>query len=156
MKSNQELTNDIWNHIEQMSQTQDRFADVLLKNGSVRDTSTLPHDVRERATQIINEIDSKPKRCWMNARVAALLDDCQYVEGLVLIRDFIPFEHAWVEIGGHVVELTMVERPDPPEDSVYIGVEYSTPEIEDAAKQNRYSCTVTNGLEFLRRMEREN
>ena len=141
---------EFWADIKQRAQTNDWLAQALLEDGSVRDTSPLQSDLRRTAQQIIESINPQPKQCWVNARRASVFEECQYVEGLTLVGDFSPFEHAWVEIEDQVIELTMREKPDTPENSIYIGIEYSGDDIEEAATQNRYDTAVTDGLEFLR------
>jgi len=132
----------LWNDIEHRARTNGWLAQALLEDGSVCNTSSLPRDLREVANRVIDTIEPQPRGCWVNAREASMAEEFEYVEGLVLVGDYPPFEHAWVELDGLVVELTWRERPNPPEDSIYIGTKYTSADIKKANKQNRYSSWI--------------
>lgn len=82
---------------------------------------------RRVALRLRSESDANPRRCYENAyRAVAAYDggrDVQYVEGVALGKHPGRISaHAWVEIDGHVAELTWPWHSPDPTDAVYFGV----------------------------------
>ena len=143
--------------IEQIGRLRGRkdwTAEMVIEQGSVRNTSPLTSDQSMVVNELINDIDAAPKYCFENSRRAAFHhEDAVYTEGYVFLSNYdLAIEHAWVELDERVAELTFKERPDVPEDSVYLGVSYEEDTVRDVLAERTYGCTVSH---WLKRREAE-
>ena len=146
-----ELSTD---QIARLRGQKDWTAEMVIEQGSIRDTSPLTSDQSLVVNELIDAIDAAPKYCFENSRRAAFHhEDAVYTEGYVFLSDYdLAIEHAWVELDGRVAELTFKERPDVPEDSVYLGVSYEEDTVRDVLSERTYGCTVSH---WLKRQEAE-
>ncbi|WP_435319027.1 hypothetical protein [Haloarchaeobius sp. TZWSO28] len=98
-------------------------------DGDWRTTVTLSNSERDLIAHLSRIVGCRPQLCYMNALLMAAdfgsKYNLTYVEGYALIEGSTsPIAHAWVELDGKVVELTMPNSPQPNPGDVYFGKEY--------------------------------
>jgi len=105
--------------------------DWLLSQYQPRNRESLPPDI----AKVMKDFGGPIKECFHTTQtLVASLDRAQYVEGFVFNCAIIPIEHAWIEVDGYVVELTLRSDPErkgeavitPDPEWIYIGIPMGT------------------------------
>jgi hypothetical protein len=123
----------ILDHLESLQRISER-AGVYYAEGHWRKIAPLSDRELELVDLFKTGVDCQPRQAYRNALLVAAsfgrTHDVVYVEGYVMTSSFnVPLEHAWVELNGKVIELTLPRGPVPDSDAAYLGVEFSS---EDA------------------------
>lgn len=110
-------------------------AETYYTDGEWRETTALSQEERELARLFDRAVDCQSRQCYRNALLVAASFggsyDVTYVEGYVMADSVVsPIAHAWVELNGKVVELTLPGGPEPNDDVAYLGVEYGLENVE--------------------------
>lgn len=103
---------DLEDHLEsylQSASNMDAEADEYLRDGSPQRVAALTEDEQDFVETVERAVDAQPKACYKNCQLAAAeWDELTYVEGYTMsARVPVPIQHAWVELNGKVVELTL-------------------------------------------------
>jgi len=104
-------------------------ADTYYRDGSWRTVNSLTDDDRDLVDRFDAAVGCQPRQAYQTALTTAAIFgdkiDVVYVEGYLMAESFSsPMAHAWVELRGKVVELTLPEGPQPELDAAYFGIEY--------------------------------
>lgn len=130
--------------------TVDSAAQVCLKRGDFRNTTSLVDSERQIIEQIMEQIEPIPKGCFRNSQLAVLdsnVDSVSYVEGYTLSREVpIPIHHAWIEVNEKVAEITIPRASLSPGDAVYFGVEYDLEMLQHIRDEGRLGHPVAGNL----------
>lgn len=123
----------ILDHLESLQRISER-ARVYYADGNWRKVAPLSDEELELVDLFKIGVDCQPRQAYRNALLVATsfgrTYDVVYVEGYVMTSSFnAPLEHAWVELNGKVIEVTLPEGPIPGSNTAYLGVEFSS---EDA------------------------
>ncbi len=116
------------------------YAHGYYTDGTWRTVAELTDDERKEAERLIKVLDCVPNSCYRNAQLvtAGKRGELAYVEGFVLPGDTRnPLEHAWVEMNGKVVELTLPSRPQPTPEATYFGKSFSYESVVDEVNSAR-------------------
>lgn len=103
---------DLEAHLEsylQDASNLDPEAEEYLRDGSPRTVDDLTADEQDLVEAIERAVEAQPKACYKNCQLAAAeWDEVAYVEGYTMsARVPVPLQHAWVELNGKVVEITL-------------------------------------------------
>jgi hypothetical protein len=120
---------ELLDHLESLRRFSDE-ADAYYRDGSWRGVAPLTNEELELAEEFIRTLDCRPQQSYRNALLTAATygqsHDLVYVEGYVRpSSSTVPVAHAWVELNGKVVELTLPDGPDPSCTAAYLGIEFS-------------------------------
>ncbi|OAQ53966.1 hypothetical protein HTG_00115 [Natrinema mahii] len=124
----------ILDHLQSLRRFSER-AETYYADGSWRETAPLTSEELELTDLFEVAADCEPQQCYRNALLTAATfgesHDVVYVEGYVMANSFnSPIEHAWVELNGKVIELTLPEGPVPEDDATYLGIEFPVEDVK--------------------------
>lgn len=122
--------------------------DTYYTDGEWREVSALTEEERELAQLFDKGVDCQPRQCYRNALLTAASFgnqyDVTYVEGYVMVDSVVsPLAHAWVELKGKVVELTLPDGPQPDDDAAYLGIEYGLDRVESKVYDEQVAEPLT-------------
>lgn len=124
----------ILDHLESKRRLSEQ-AETYYSTGEWRETTSLTDEELELAELFDKGVNCQHQECYRNALLSAASFgeqyDVVYVEGFTMTEELVtPIAHAWVELGGKVVELTFPDGPQPNPDAAYLGVEFPLDEVK--------------------------
>lgn len=91
----------------------DMVSQYIKENGESSVSQVLTQDEYEYVKYLTATFEAKAKQCFYNAQMICLMAgsldaDVKYVEGYVKSAGRVPVHHAWVEVNGKTVDVTLV------------------------------------------------
>jgi hypothetical protein len=83
---------------------------------SISESSSSLKVNRPLSRQLRQDIEARPKECWLNALSGLYMPwfqgEVYYVEGLLKICEGLWIEHGWLQINGEIVDPTLDDQGD--------------------------------------------
>jgi hypothetical protein len=91
----------------------DMVSQYILENGEYSVSQVLTQDEHKYVKYLTATFEAKAKQCFYNAQMICLMAgsleaDVKYVEGYAKGLSSMPVHHAWVEVNGKTVDVTLV------------------------------------------------